>query len=153
MTPSKSQKGDAAVLLLAALLSELGFTILQPLCEASPFDLAIYFERQLFRIQVKRAQKTGSGSYVIPFRSIRMGMTGPRTSRYTTEDADFIAGVVMKTRDVYFFPLADEVVAKIRASVLVDPERTCRPCATRRVDTERYRNRFALGSVCFDLGS
>ena len=69
MKPNRVQKGDVALLTVAARLTEVGLFPLKPFCEALPFDLALYFEGRFYRIQVKRAQKyKKTGRWEIPFR-------------------------------------------------------------------------------------
>ena len=152
MGPSRVQKGDAAVLFLAAVLVEQGLTVLQPLCEALPFDLALYYDEVFYRLQVKRAQRyKGGPRFEIPFRKTTVNSKGPKTYRYTTNHADFLVGVVVETRDIYTFPLAETTA--IKATIQVDPTgSSSRVSPNRLVDPEQYRNVLRLGVHVIQLG-
>lgn len=151
MEPNKSQKGDSALLYLAARLSAVGFVILEPICGATVFDLGIYVNDRLYRLQVKRAQKLkDTGRFVIPFRSIRPRQGKADVHVYTKEEVDYVVGVVIETNDLYVFPMSE--VRRI-AGVTVDPLKTNGTRRTARADLnpEDYRNRIVIDSITVSL--
>jgi hypothetical protein len=54
LTPS--QKGAAAEAAITAMVIELGFTVLRPLCEGQRYDLVIDLKPELLRVQCKLAR-------------------------------------------------------------------------------------------------
>lgn len=152
MQPSKVQKGDVAVLMLAARLVEAGLVVLTPLCEALPFDLVIYYKESYYRVQVKRAQPyKNTPRFEIPFRKTTPSGHGPKTYRYTKAHAEFLAGVVVDTGDCYLFPL--DATEEIKAVIQVDPRGASSfKSANRKVDPEKFRNSLRLGQDVILLG-
>lgn len=136
------------MLLLAAKLTEVGLVVLQPLCEALPFDLALFHSGQFYRLQVKRAQreKRAGERYSIPLRKVTVNSRGPKVYRYSKQHADFICGVVMQTGDVYMFPVED--IEHLRSTITVDPHgnsNSVQAKKSRKIDSEAYRNSIKLG--------
>lgn len=151
LTPNRAQKGDVALLLLAAALTEAGLIVLKPLCESVPFDLVVYYDKKFYRIQVKRAQRASDGiRFDIPFRQITVNRTKIKVYRYTIEHADFIAGVVIETKDVYLFPI--EETLKLKATIRVDPTHSSKKISHNRIiDPEKFRNVLVLNNYIINL--
>ncbi len=144
MDPSKSQKGDAAVLFTAARLTNAGIVILRPESDSLPFDIGIYRHGKLIRLQVKKAGLLASGRWDIPVRHTVVKITGAVTKKYDPNDIDYIVGVVIETGDIYFLPIS--VVGMIKASLQVDPNRVSKSRAwQRKVNPEDFRNQILLG--------
>jgi hypothetical protein len=72
-------------------------------------------------------------------------MTRAVTERYTEEHTDFIAGVVVDTGDIYWFPVSVDVKAVIQ----VNPKCSTSRAPNRKVEPENYRNILHLGDDTF----
>jgi hypothetical protein len=143
MEPTKSQKGDAAVLLVAAKLTFAGVVVLRPESDSLPFDLGIYFNKKLFRLQIKKARLLNSGRWEIPVRHTVVKTTGAISKKYSSEEVDFIVGVVMETGDIYFISMNQ--IEKIKVSIQIDPKRVSKSKAlNRKVDPELCKNLIIL---------
>jgi hypothetical protein len=149
MDPTKVQKGDVAVLLAAAKFTEAGIVVLQPICEALPFDLVLLHDGKFYRAQVKRAQKDtrNKGRYLVPLRKVTVRTDGKWHSyRYSSEQVELIVGVVVPTADVYVFPIADLV--GISTCVQLDPGHITQEkfASGRKIDAEGYKNRIRFAN-------
>jgi hypothetical protein len=145
---SSVEKGNAAVLFTQYKLSEVGLTILSPLCEDLPFDLVIYHNRTFYRVQVKRAMvdRRLPDRYFIPVRKITCNSKRAKVYVYTEEHTDFIIGVVPSTEDLYCFPIGD--VINYTIGLTVDPLQIANQKfgeVNRKINPEEYRNKIKLG--------
>jgi hypothetical protein len=57
-----NRKGNVAELAIAAEAARLGLSVLKPLTEHEPFDLALGFRARLVRVQCKWASYDGASS-------------------------------------------------------------------------------------------
>ena len=152
MKPTRVQKGDAAVLFFAAQLVEQGFVVLEPLCEALPFDLVVMYKSEFYRIQVKRAQKVKEkGRYFIPLRKITVNSAGAKVYKYSKEHTDFLVGVVVEESTSYVFPIED--VTHMSAGIQVDPTGIAKSkfVALRKIDSPAYQDVFRIGGDVVNL--
>lgn len=145
-----SAKGEAAALLATSRLVDAGLVVLRPAIEALPFDIAVFHGGKLYRIQVKRAQKSRwVGRWEIPFRKITPSGHGQMVYQYNSTMVEYLCGVVMETADIYLFPL-DKVQAK--SVVFVNTGHATQVKGhTRLVDPEQYKNKLCLGADVITL--
>jgi hypothetical protein len=151
MLSPTTQRGDAAVYLIASRLMAVGLIVLQPLSDSLPFDLAIYREGRFFRIQVKVAMLVKPyGRYCVPLRKMSPGKQ-LRIYRYTKEHTDFIVGVVRQTGDAYCFSI--EEIEHIKAGITLDPDQTAnvKYATNKRINPESHRNNIVLDGERIDF--
>jgi hypothetical protein len=78
LTPS--QKGAVAEAAITAIVIELGFTVLRPLCEGQRYDLVIDLKPRLLRVQCKWA-RLADGVVSVRLAGNRCTPSGYVTSR------------------------------------------------------------------------
>ena len=123
-------------------------TVLQPLSESLPFDLALFYDGCFYRLQVKRAQRISDTTYTVPVRSIAPTTKGCKVTTYTDIHTDFMVGVVMPTSDLYFFPVAESM--KYSSGIYVCP--SSKTLARSKIDTEKYRNVIHIKGAVLSIG-
>lgn len=144
---STTQKGDSAALLAAHKIIESGLTLLKPLSEALPYDFVIEHNKKFYKLQVKRAQpRIGKNikSWYVPFRQIKVKVGGVQPYRYSTEDTDYIVGVIVETGDLYFLSLRE--LENVKSGVPVNPANNY-PHNVKVLDVEKYRNKLYLDNI------
>lgn len=137
-------RGEAAALLVSAVLSEAGLAVLKPVSDSLPFDLGVYRNGRFYRLQIKRAYPNKrTGSYVIPVRKVNPRLrSGADAYRYTEEHTDFIVGVVMETGDCYFLPIP--ALTHIRTEVHLSEKS--------RFEVSSFKNRLVLDTETIVIG-
>ena len=144
---STVSSGDTAVFLAAAAFNEAGIVVLKPYREDISFDLALWHENKLYRLQVKRAQRTSNAAFMIPFCKYTSHKKGVKTYKYTSQHADYIVGVVVDTGDFYCIPM--HVVDKFKSGAWVNPCGRSKYGRKDRFDFEQHRNCIDLNGVVF----
>jgi hypothetical protein len=128
---SGKRRGEAAEAAFLARATHLGFGVLLPWGESSPYDAAVDSRRRrlLLRVQVKSAAAY-NGSYTIK-------TTGANGRVYTLDDIDFLVGYVVPEGIWYVIPV--EAVGN-RATIKFRPHsrRLVKPVF------ERYREAWCL---------
>jgi hypothetical protein len=142
MTINTVTRGDVAVLMFSALVTEAGLHVLMPFSDSLPFDVVVYDYKRFYRVQVKRAFKARDGRHQISLRRVWPRSTGHIHKRYTSDDLDFVAGVVVDTGDVYVLPVSE--VIKMRDAVQLGHGTGKRRASNRKFDPDEYLNHITL---------
>lgn len=101
-----TSKGDIGVARATADLIEKGWSVLTPVCAASPFDLAIYRRGEFKRIQVK--YRSGHGG-AIDVRARRTSITAKRAKSRANDEIDLICIYVPEKEACYYVPAGTKV--------------------------------------------
>jgi hypothetical protein len=91
------RRGEAAEAAFLARATHLGFGVLLPWGESSPYDAAVDFGRRLLRVQVKSAAAYNDGYTIKTTRS--------NGRVYTLDDIDFVVGYVVPEDIWYVIPV------------------------------------------------
>jgi Holliday junction resolvase-like predicted endonuclease len=92
-------KGKIAELMVSAKLMEFGWTILNPLCEHTRYDIAAEKNGKFIRVQVKYVTPS-KGTLSINCKS----SNNWSTLTYTPEEIDIIAAFDSTNHKIYFIP-------------------------------------------------
>ena len=94
-------KGKIAELMVGARLMELGWTILNPICENTRYDLVAEKDGKFIRVQIK---------YVTPNRNILhincKSSNNWSVLTYTPKEIDMLAAYDSLSKKIYFIPAA-----------------------------------------------
>jgi len=96
-------KGDLGVLKAQLDLFEQGFTILNPVTEHAPFDLAVYRSGEFKRIQVKYKSVDKTGALTVHFRSSWADRHGTRMRAVDKNAIDLYCVYCPDTDACYYF--------------------------------------------------
>lgn len=142
LTPS--QKGAAAEAAITAMVIELGFTVLRPLCEGQRYDLVIDLRPKLLRVQCKLARLTG-GVLSVKLNTNRFTPAGYVSTSYTAEEIDAVAAFTPVLKRGFLLPAAE--VAGRRAVHL-----RLAPTKNNQADGIRWAEDYELGTVLPRIG-
>jgi hypothetical protein len=119
LTPS--QKGAAAEAAITAMVIQLGFTVLRPLCEGRRYDLVIDLEPQLLRVQCKLARHL-EGVLTVQLKTNRYTPNGYVSTGYTSTEVDAIAAYSPAIHRCFLIPIY-EISGRRAIHLRLDPTR------------------------------
>ena len=96
------EKGDLGVLKAQIDLFEQGFTILTPLTEHSPFDLAVYRDGEFRRVQVKYRTVDKFGKIDVKFSTCWTDKHGTHTVPIDKTEVDLYCIYCPDTDECYY---------------------------------------------------
>ena len=99
-------KGDLGVFKVMSRLSELGYTILQPLTEHSAFDLVAYKDSDFYRVQVKYRKKRDNGTVTVKLCTSWADRHGNHERFYDMSEIDVFAVYCPDSDECYFINTA-----------------------------------------------
>ena len=103
---STQQKGMICELMCQQELIKRSYRVSLPLSADSPYDMIIDSGEGLKRVQVKMLQKPkGRGGAFIRLIAKTYSKTKCKVRRYSKENVDYICGVDLASRDMYFIPI------------------------------------------------
>jgi PD-(D/E)XK endonuclease len=117
LTPS--QKGAVAEAWITAATTELGLTVLRPVCEGRRYDLVIDLEPELLRVQCKLARHL-AGVLSVNLTTSRLTPLGYVRTNYTRHEIDAI-GVYSPQLQRCFLITIDEVAGRRAIHLRLDP--------------------------------
>ena len=85
-------------------LLEQGLTVLKPVGDRLPYDIAVDVSGQLVRIQVRTAYKTSFDTFSGNTRSIRTNRKRYRIEPANTKDVEFFIFVLAEINECYVVP-------------------------------------------------
>jgi hypothetical protein len=119
LTPS--QKGAAAEAAIAAMVIELGLTVLRPLSEGRRYDLVIDLEPKLLRVQCKLARRL-SGVLSVHAKTNRYTPAGYVSTSYTAAEIDALCAYAPEQHKCYLIPVG-EISGRRAVHLRLDPTR------------------------------
>ena len=100
-------KGDLGTLKASARLCELGYMVLNPQTEHSPFDLVVYKESQFHRVQVKYRKLSSKGTLDVLFKTTWSDKNGSHRNYYDLKEVDVFCIYCPDTDKCYFIRTSD----------------------------------------------
>jgi hypothetical protein len=137
LTPS--QKGAVAEAAITAMVIELGFTVLRPLCEGQRYDLVVDLKPELLRFQCKLSRLV-EGVLSVNLKSNRCTPAGYVSTSYTADEIDAVAVFTPALRRGFLLPIAE--VAGRRAVHL-----RLAPTKNNQADRIRRAGDYEIGTV------
>ncbi|MDD5496768.1 MAG: group I intron-associated PD-(D/E)XK endonuclease [Candidatus Omnitrophica bacterium] len=130
-------KADIAESAVITALLKRGFTVLKPIGDRLPYDLALDVRGKLLRVQVKSAWYY-NGSYTVDSRRTKTNRREMRRARYDEKDFDF--AILHIDNPDTFYVMPSSVFATYRSGIsLVETEKR-----QRKPRSALYRERWDL---------
>jgi prevent-host-death family protein len=107
-----NHKGAVAEAMIAAHAIKLGIDVLKPVAEHGRYDLLFNLPGEAIRVQCKWAPLQ-NGTVLIRVYSSRRGPEGLRTTRYTADEIDAVAGYCPQLNRCYLVPMEDVAGRKV----------------------------------------
>jgi prevent-host-death family protein len=114
-----NQKGNVAELAIATEAARLGLSVLKPLTEHEPYDLAFDLGRRILRVQCKWANHNGDVVHIHVGRS-RSSRRGYIRRTYREHEIDALAAYCQELDRCYLLPV-DMVVGKYVVHLRTSP--------------------------------
>jgi hypothetical protein len=137
LTPS--QKGAAAEAAITAMVIELGFTVLRPLCEGQRYDLVIDLKPELLRVQCKLARLI-DGILLVNLKTNRCTPAGYVSASYTVDEIDAVAAFTPVLKRCFLLPIS-EVAGRSALHLRVAPTKN------NQADRIRWAQEYELETV------
>ena len=133
-------KADIAEAAVVTALLKRGFSVLQPVGDRLPYDLAVDINGKLLRIQVKSAWLY-NGSYTVDTRRTKTNRRQMLRSRYDERDFDFAILYIDRLNAFYIMPVSIFATYKSGISLVEGETRQRKP------QSANYRERWDLLSA------
>ncbi len=109
------KRGEWAELVFMARVKELGFGLLRPWGESSPYDVGVEWEGRFWRVQVKSTIYKVGHAYVCNTRPDN------DYRPYTVKQIDFLAAYVIPANVWYIVPA--RVATKLKGNIWLSPHK------------------------------
>ena len=112
---NSKRRGEWAELKFMARAAELGFTLSKPWGESARYDVALEYEGNFLRVQVKSTEYKVGNSYICNVR--------PESDLhpYTTEQIDFLAAYVIPADVWYIVPA--RIATRLKGNIWLSPHK------------------------------
>jgi hypothetical protein len=120
LTPS--QKGAVAEAWITAATTELGLTVLRPVCEGRRYDLVIDLEPELLRVQCKLARHV-AGVLSVRLATSRYTPQGYVRTCYTADQIDAIGAYSPELKRCFIIPIDEVSSHRAAVHLRLDPTR------------------------------
>jgi len=130
-------KADIAESAVITALLRRGFTVLKPIGDRLPYDLALDIKGKLLRIQVKSAWYY-NGSYTVDTRRTKTNRRRMLRMRYGDDDFDFAIIYIDRLNAFYVMPVSIFAAFKSGISLIETEKRQRKPRSS------MYRERWDL---------
>ena len=110
LTPS--QKGALAEAAVTTAATDLGLTVLRPLCEGRRYDIVIDCEPRLLRVQCKLARLRG-GVLLVPLQTNRCTPDGYVSTSYGPTEIDAVAAYDSASRRCFLIPISEAAARRV----------------------------------------
>jgi hypothetical protein len=120
------QNGDIAEQRVAYELLLRGHSVLRPVGDRLPYDLAIDQAGRLVRVQIKLAWRTRPGSFAVDVRRHQTNRREHRHTKYQPGDFDFLIAWIREP-DV-FYVLPSSVACSFSGAISLTMTSRLRPC-------------------------
>ena len=98
--------GAVAEAAVTTAATELGLTVLKPLCEGQRYDLVIDCQPRLLRVQCKLARRV-KGALLVPLKTNRCTPEGYVSTSYDAEEIDAVAVYDRVDRRCFLIPVSE----------------------------------------------